>query len=120
MSSLNKVQLIGHLGSDPEMRALPDGTPIATISLATTESWKGKDGQPKEQTEWHRVVFFGRLAEVVGEYLVKGSQAYVEGKLQNRKWDDKDGQTRYTTEIRADEMIMLGGKRKSTDEFDRG
>jgi single-strand DNA-binding protein len=120
MSSLNKVQLIGNLGNDPEVRSMPDGTAVASITLATTESWKDKDQQRQEHTEWHRVSFFGRLAEVVGEFLSKGSQVYVEGKLHTRKWEDKDGQTRYTTEIRADEMKMLGGKRKAAGGDEQG
>lgn len=113
MASLNKVQLIGNLGRDPEVRYMPDGTPTATISLATSESWKDKKtGEKVEATEWHRVVFFRGLAEVVGKYLVQGSTVYVEGKLKTRKYQDKDGSDKYVTEIRAGELIMLGGKRK--------
>ena len=108
---VNKVILIGHLGRDPEVRYASDGKAIANISLATSESWKDKNsGQKQEKTEWHRVVFFGRLGEIVGEYLKKGSSVYVEGKLTTRKWQDKDGKDRYTTEIVAREMQMLGGK----------
>lgn len=113
MASLNKVQLIGNLGRDPEVRYMPDGTPVATINLATSESWKDKaSGEKVESTEWHRVVFFRGLAEVVGEYLVQGSTVYIEGKLKSRKYQDKDGADKYVTEIRAGELIMLGGKRK--------
>ena len=108
---LNKVALIGNMGADADMRQLPNGTAVASISLATTRRWKDKQsGERKEHTEWHRVVFFNRLAEVVGEYLRKGSQIYIEGRLQTRKWQDKQGDDRYTTEIVAGEMNMLGGK----------
>ena len=111
MASLNKTTLIGNLGTDPEIRYMPDGTPTATISLATTDTWKDKaSGERQEKTEWHRVVFFKGLAEVVGQYLKKGSQIYVEGKLRTRKWTDKDGIDRYTTEIVGREMQMLGKK----------
>lgn len=107
---VNKVILIGTLGQDPDMRYMQNGSAVANVSLATNESWKDKQtGEQKERTEWHRVVFFRRLAEIVGEYCKKGSQVYVEGKLQTRKWQDKDGQDRYTTEIVADQMQMLGG-----------
>jgi len=114
MASLNKVQLIGNLGRDPEMRYMPDGTPTATISIATSKTWKDRDsGEQKESTEWHRVVFFRGLAEVVEKYLEKGSQVYVEGELKTRSFKDKDdGHDVYVTEIRAKELIMLGGKRK--------
>jgi single-strand DNA-binding protein len=113
MSSLNKVQLIGNLGRTPELHHLPDGTPVVTVSIATTESWKDKQtGQKKEATEWHRVVFFRGLAEVVGQYLVKGSTVYVEGTLKTRKYQDRDGEDRYVAEVRATELRMLGGKRK--------
>ena len=116
MASLNKVQLIGNLGRDPETRYAPDGTPFTTISLATTDRWKDKDtGDKKELTEWHRVVFSGRLAEIAKEYLREGRSIYVEGKLRTRKWQDKDGVDRYTTEIRADEMQMLGNKPEGED-----
>jgi len=116
MSSINKVILIGRLGNDPEMRYTQDGKAVANISLATSESWKDKQtGEKKEQTEWHRVVFFGRTAEVIGEYLHKGSLIYVEGRLQTRKWQDKEGNDRYTTEIMGNEMKMLGGRSDSGD-----
>ena len=108
---INKVTLVGNLGSDPEVRYMPAGGAVANISLATTRRWKDKNTKEKrEATEWHRVVFFNRLAEVVGEYLKKGSQIYVEGRLQTRKWKDKDGVDRYSTEIVATEMQMLGSK----------
>lgn len=112
MSSLNKVQLIGRLGADPETRYMPSGSAVTNVRMATSETWKDKDsGEKKERTEWHNVAFFGRLAEVVAEYLSKGSQCYVEGKLRTRKWQDRDGNDRYTTEIVANELVMLGGKR---------
>lgn len=110
MASVNKAILIGNLGKDPEVRYMPSGEAIANITLATTDTWKDKSGEKQERTEWHRVSFFGRQAEVVGEYLKKGSQIYVEGRIQTRKWQDKDGQDRYTTEIVADRMQMLGSK----------
>lgn len=110
MASINKVILIGNLGRDPETRFLPSGSAVANISVATTDTWKDKtSGEKKEATEWHRVVFFGRLAEIVGEYLKKGSQVYVEGRLQTRKYE-KDGQDHYSTEIIADTMKMLGSR----------
>jgi len=108
---VNKVILIGNLGRDPEVRYSPNGSAVANCTLATTESWKDKNsGEKQEKTEWHRVVFFGRLAEIAGEYLKKGSQIYIEGRLQTRKWQDKEGQDRYTTEIVANEMQMLGSR----------
>ena len=108
---VNKVILVGNLGKDPEVRYAPSGQAIANITIATSESWKDKNtGEKQEKTEWHRVVFFSRLAEIVGEYLKKGSQIYVEGRLQTRKWQDKDGNDRYTTEIVANEMQMLGSR----------
>ncbi|WP_341650036.1 single-stranded DNA-binding protein [Thauera humireducens] len=111
MASVNKVTLIGNLGADPESRFAPSGDAICNIRLATTESWKDKQtGERKEATEWHRVAFYGKLAEIAGQYLRKGSQVYIEGSLRTRKWQDQSGQDRYTTEIRADEMKMLGGK----------
>lgn len=116
MASVNKVILVGHLGRDPEVRYTEDDKAIANISVATSESWKDKSGEKQEKTEWHRVAFFGKLADVVGQYLVKGSQVYVEGRLQTRKWQDKDGQDRYTTEIIADRMQMLGGKGQAAQE----
>ena len=110
MASVNKVILIGNLGRDPETRYLPDGGAVTNISVATTDNWKDKSGEKQERTEWHRVAFFGRLAEIAGEYLKKGSPVYIEGRLQTRKWQDKDGQDRYTTEIVANEMKMLGSR----------
>lgn len=111
MASLNKVMLIGNLGRDPEVRYMLSGDAMATVTLATTDNWKDKaSGEKQERTEWHRVVFFGRQAEVVSQYLKKGSSIYVEGSLTTRKWADKDGNERYTTEIRADKMQMLGGR----------
>ena len=110
MASVNKVILVGNLGRDPETRYLPDGGAITNISIATTDVWKDKTGDKQEKTEWHRVAFFGRLAEIAGEYLKKGSQVYVEGRLQTRKWQDKEGQDKYTTEIIADRMQMLGSR----------
>ena len=110
MASVNKVILIGNLGRDPEVRYMPSGDAVANLNIATTEKWKDKNGEQQEQTEWHRVAFFGRQAEICGEYLRKGSQVYIEGRLQTRKWTDKDGNERYTTEIRGDRMQMLGGR----------
>jgi single-strand DNA-binding protein len=110
MASVNKVILIGNLGRDPEVRYLPSGDAVANLNVATTEKWKDKNGEQQEQTEWHRVAFFGRQAEICGEYLRKGSQIYIEGRLQTRKWTDKDGNERYTTEIRGDRMQMLGAR----------
>lgn len=108
---INKVTLIGNLGKDPEVKYMPSGQAVANVTVATSESWKDKTtGEKKEKTEWHNVVFFSRLAEIVGEYLRKGSQVYIEGKLQTRKWQDKQGNDRYTTEIVANEMQMLGGR----------
>lgn len=113
MSSVNKVIVIGHLGKDPEVRYLPNGDAVANITVATTESWKDKtSGEKKEETEWHRISMFGKTAEVAGEYLKKGAQVYIEGKIQTKKWTDKEGQERYTTEIRADRMQMLGSREK--------
>lgn len=111
MASVNKVILVGNLGADPEVRYLPSGDAIANIRLATTDRYKDKtSGEMKEVTEWHRVVFFGRLAEIVNEYLKKGSAVYIEGRLRTRKWQGQDGQDRYSTEIVADQMQMLGGR----------
>jgi len=110
MASVNKVILIGNLGRDPETRYMPDGGAVANVSIATTDTWKDKNGEKQEKTEWHRVAFFGKLAEIAGEYLKKGSQVYVEGRLQTRKWQDTDGQDKYTTEIIADRMQMLGSR----------
>ena len=112
MASLNKTLLIGRLGDDPKVRYMPSGEAIANISVATTDSWKDRNGEKQDKTEWHRVSFFGKLAEIVGEYLKKGSQVYIEGRLQTRKWVDKEGQDKYTTEIVADRMQMLGGRKE--------
>lgn len=111
MASVNKVIIVGNLGRDPETRYLPSGEAVTNISVATTSTWKDKaSGEKKEETEWHRVSAFGRLAEIMGEYLKKGSQVYIEGQLRTRKWQDKEGKDRYTTEIRADVMQMLGSR----------
>lgn len=111
MASLNKVMLIGNLGKDPEVRYLPNGEAVANFSIATTEKWKGQDGQMVEKTEWHNIVMYKKLAEIAGQYLKKGSQVYLEGRIQTRKWQDKQtGADRYTTEIIASEMKMLGGR----------
>jgi single-strand DNA-binding protein len=111
MASVNKVIIVGNLGKDPEMRSFPSGDQVANVTIATTDKWKDKQtGEMKEATEWHRIVFNGRLAEIVGQYLRKGSQVYVEGSLRTRKWTDKDGVDKYTTEIRADQMQMLGSR----------
>ena len=111
MRGINKVILVGNLGKDPEVRYSPNGGAVTNITLATSESWKDKNtGEKQEKTEWHRVVFFGKLAEIAGEYLKKGSQVYIEGRLQTRKWQDKEGKDRYTTEIVAGEMQMLGSR----------
>jgi len=108
---INKVILVGNLGNDPDVRYTANGAAVSNISIATSESWKDKEsGEQQEKTEWHRVVFFGKLAEIVAEYLKKGSQVYVEGRLQTRKWQDKEGNDRYTTEIVANEMQMLGSR----------
>jgi single-strand DNA-binding protein len=111
MASVNKVILVGNLGRDPETRYSPDGAAITNVTIATSDRWKDKaSGEMREATEWHRVVFFGRLAEIAGEYLKKGRPVYVEGKLRTRKWTDKDGHERYTTEVVADNMQMLGSR----------
>src|SRR5437879_3400952 len=108
---VNKVILIGNLGADPETRAMPSGTTVANVRIATSESWRDKQtGEQQERTEWHRVAFFGRLAEIAGEYLRKGSQVYIEGSLRTRKWQDKQGTERYSTEIVGNDMQMLGGR----------
>ncbi len=108
---INKVILVGNLGADPETRYMPSGGAVTNIRIATSESWKDKNtGEAQERTEWHNVAFFGRLAEIAGEYLRKGSQVYVEGRLRTRKWQDRDGNDRYTTEVIANEMQMLGGR----------
>jgi len=110
MASVNKVILIGNLGADPETRYLPSGDAVANIRIATTEVWKDKGGEKQEHTEWHRIAFFGKLAEIAGEYLKKGSPVYVEGRIRTRKWQDKEGQDRYSTEIVADRMQLLGSR----------
>ncbi len=116
MASVNKVILVGNLGKDPETRYMPNGEAVTNATIATSDSWTDKaTGEKKEATEWHRVTFYRRLAEVAGEYLRKGSSVYVEGKLRTRKWQDKDGTDRYTTEIIADSMQMLGGKQERSE-----
>jgi single-strand DNA-binding protein len=115
--SVNKVILIGRLGKDPETRYMPNGEAVTNATLATSENWKDKSGEKQEKTEWHNLVFYRRLAEIAGEYLKKGSQVYIEGKLQTRKWE-KDGVTRYTTEIIVNEMTMLGGKSSGGGSFE--
>jgi len=116
MASVNKVIIVGNLGADPESRFAPSGDAVCNIRVATTETWKDKaTGERKESTEWHRIGFYGKLAEIAGQYLRKGSQVYIEGSLRTRQWQDKDGQDRYSTEIRADEMKMLG-KREAGDQ----
>src|SRR5437868_1506278 len=109
MGTVNKVILVGNLGPDAELRYTPGGAAVATINMATTEVWNDKAGQRQEKTEWHRVVLWGKSAESLSEYLTKGKQIYVEGRLQTRQWDDKDGNKRYTTEIRGDRIVLLGG-----------
>src|SRR2546429_9617091 len=121
MASVNKVILVGNLGRDPETRYNPEGGAITNISIATTDPWKDKaSGEKQERTEWHRVVFFSRLAEIAGEYLKKGSQVYIEGSLRTRKWQDKEGKERTTTEIVADRMQMLGSRQGAGDTGARG
>jgi single-strand DNA-binding protein len=120
MASVNKVILIGNLGRDPETRYLPSGDAVTNISIATSEKWKDKSGEQQEHTEWHRVAFFGKLAEIAGEYLKKGSPVYVEGRIRTRKWQDKEsGQDRYSTEIVADRMQLLGGRGGGTEPMNR-
>lgn len=114
VASICKVIIIGHLGRDPESRYMPSGEQITSISVATTESWKDKSGNKQEQTEWHRISFFGKLAEIAGQYLKKGSQVYVEGRIKTRKYTDRDGIERYATEIIGDRMQMLGGKQEQS------
>lgn len=108
MASVNKAILIGNLGADPEVRYMPNGDAVTNITMATSETWKDKSGEKQEKTEWHRVTFFRKLAEIVGEYLKKGAKIYVEGRIETRKWKDKEGVDRYTTEIIANNMVMLG------------
>ena len=111
MAGVNRVIIIGHLGNDPEIHTMPNGEMIANISVATSESWTDKNtGEKKTQTEWHRIVLYRRLAEIAGQYLTKGSQVYIEGRLKTRKWQDSNGQDRYTTEIQGDNLQMLGGR----------
>jgi single-strand DNA-binding protein len=118
---INKVILVGNLGADPETRYTPSGTAVTNIRLATTKAWKDRTtGEQQERTEWHRVAMFNRLAEIAGEYLKKGSQVYIEGELQTRKWQDQQGNDRYTTEVVANEMQMLGGRGGGTAGFDDG
>lgn len=118
--SVNKAILLGRLGKDPETRYMPNGEAVTNITLATTESFKDKAGVKQERTEWHAITFYRKLAEVAGEYLKKGSMIYVEGKIQTRKWQDKEGKDRYTTEIVASEMTMLGGKGDSSGSHEQG
>jgi single-strand DNA-binding protein len=116
MASVNKVIIVGNLGKDPEVRYTPNGDSVTNVTIATTDTWKDKGtGEKKEATEWHRVVFFGKLAEIAGQYLKKGRQVYVEGALRTRKWTDKEGHERYTTEIVANEMKMLGSREGMSD-----
>ncbi len=116
MAGINKAILIGNLGQDPELKYMPSGDALCNFTIATTESWKDKDGVQQDRTEWHRVVAFRRLAEICGEYLKKGKQVYIEGKIQTRSWEDKDGNKRYTTEIVADQMKMLGKRDEESGE----
>lgn len=120
MGSVNKVILVGNLGRDAELRYTPGGAAVATLSMATTEVWNDKSGQRQEKTEWHKVVLWGKSAESLSEYLTKGKQIYVEGRLQTRQWDDKDGNKRYTTEIRGDRVVLLGGGARSGGGLSRG
>lgn len=116
MGSVNKVILVGNLGRDAELRYTPGGSPVATLNMATTDVWTDREsGQRQEKTEWHRVVVWGKMAETLAEYLTKGRQVYVEGRLQTRQWDDKDGNKRYTTEIRSDRVVLLGGRGTGPD-----
>ena len=109
MGSVNKVILVGNLGRDAELRYTPGGAAVATLNLATTETWNDKEGQRQEKTEWHRVILWGKQAETLNQYLQKGKQIYIEGRLQTRQWDDKDGNKRYTTEVRGDRVVLLSG-----------
>lgn len=116
MAGINKVIIVGHLGNDPEMRSMPNGEAVANISAATSEAWTDKNtGERREVTEWHRIVFYRKLAEICGQYLKKGAQVYIEGRLRTRKWQDQNGQDRYTTEIQGDVMQMLGTRPQSAD-----
>ena len=117
---VNKVILVGNVGQDPEVRYMPSGSAVAECSVATSEQWKDKQsGEKQERTEWHKVTFFGRLAEIVGEYIRKGSQIYVEGSIRTEKWQDKSGNDRYTTKVIANEMQMLGGRNSGTSDFNQ-
>ncbi len=118
MASINKVILIGNLGKDPETRYMPNGDAVTNITLATTETWKDKTGEKQEKTEWHRITFYRKLAEIAGQYLKKGRSVYIEGRLETRKWTDKAGADRYTTEIIANDMKMLGSKPDSSFEVE--
>ena len=120
MAAVNKVILVGNLGRDPETRYMPSGEAVVNVALATTDNWKDKNGEKQERTEWHRVVIFGKLAEVAAEYLKKGSQVYFEGALRTKKWTNKEGQDQYTTEIVADKMQMLGSKGGGSSRTDDG
>jgi len=113
MAGVNKVILMGHLGRDPEIRYTPDGKAVASLSIATSETYKDREGNRQERTEWHRTTLWGKTAEIAGEYLRKGSMVYIEGRIQTRKWTDKDGQDRYTTEIVGDRLQMVGGRREN-------
>lgn len=116
MAGINKVIIVGHLGNDPEMRSMPNGEAVANISVATSEAWTDKNtGERREVTEWHRIVFYRKLAEICGQYLKKGAQVYIEGRLRTRKWQDQNGQDRYTTEIQGDVIQMLGTRPQSAD-----
>lgn len=116
MAGINKVIIVGHLGNDPEMQSMPNGEAVANISVATSEAWTDKNtGERREVTEWHRIVFYRKLAEICGQYLKKGAQVYIEGRLRTRKWQDQNGQDRYTTEIQGDVMQMLGTRPQSAD-----
>ncbi|KKZ52626.1 single-stranded DNA-binding protein [Haemophilus haemolyticus] len=118
MAGVNKVIIVGHLGNDPEIRTMPNGDAVANISVATSESWNDRNtGERREVTEWHRIVFYRRQAEICGEYLRKGSQVYVEGRLRTRKWQDQNGQERYTTEIQGDVMQMLGARNQNAGSY---
>lgn len=116
MAGINKVIIVGYLGNDPEMRSMPNGEAVANISVATSEAWTDKNtGERREVTEWHRIVFYRKLAEICGQYLKKGAQVYIEGRLRTRKWQDQNGQDRYTTEIQGDVIQMLGTRPQSAD-----
>ena len=120
MANGNNIDLVGNLTRDPELRYTPGGAAVATLNLATTEVWNDKQGQKQEKTEWHRIVLWGKQAESLQEYLTKGKQIYVEGRLQTRQWDDKDGNKRYTTEVKADRITLLGGGSRGAGGMERG